>query len=374
MSSGNNTRIEPNPRHPLGGHALIILEAVSAGQDSEVTILREADGHYLGQHGWQAGATSLRPDAVRVDGGNTILEVGPNFVDQIETYTRIRIELPSSGTRASATWPDDIVPSPGQAKAGAIHSLRREEASPAAPKPRPEPPSEPEEEPADQDADLPVEPPVERDERDDGTDNKGGRTWLWVAIAAIALAAALGFFLWPKGLDEEADEPTVAETDEMPAPAPAPSEQPAPEPAPAPTPVPAPIPEPPLETTAACSQERLRDAIKLEDAEAIAALTKLFESCGPEDSPDVRFAAVEQAASRGHGPSLFQLGRWYDPAFSELEDSPLPPLPASAVRYYKQAADLGADGAAEALQQICALLTSSADGTEKSAGEVYCPE
>ena len=89
---------------------------------------------------------------------------------------------------------------------------------------------------------------------------------------------------------------------------------------------------------------------------------------------DVRFTAVEQAASRGHGEALFQLGRWYDPAHAEAEGSPLPPNAAIAVRYYSDAAEKGYTEAEAALQSTCEALSESSDSIAQAAMAAYCSE
>jgi hypothetical protein len=352
MASGHSIRIEPNPKRRLGGYARLVFPGVQLEPGGTLVIQRESDGHYLGAAGWQPGSVAVQPDEILREGGDGVMEIGPAVVDHIDTYSLLRIEVPAAGIRSRATWPDDIAPSPGQAKAGAIQGSWRSPSAGAAAVPEEALAPAASEEPAEPEAAVPPRGTAGQDEEQ----KEGKATGRWGRFALLAVILAGGivaayFLLWHDGVTLQEDpEPVITEekngetSQETPAPVAGPG----------------------------CTRDKLREAARLQDAEAPAALMALSEVCGGEDNNELRFAAIDQAATRGHGPAVMQMGRWYDPEYADADQSPLPPQAANAVRYYRQAADLEVPGAREALDNVCVRLKDSSDPVEQAAAESYC--
>ena len=111
--------IEPDPAHPLGGHALLILpEGASAGS-GHVTIRRSYDNRHLGPDGWQAAQTTLGPFAVSARGPGSAVALGPEVVVHLEEFVALEIAF-EGGASGSAVWPEDVLLPPDAASAGGV--------------------------------------------------------------------------------------------------------------------------------------------------------------------------------------------------------------------------------------------------------------
>ena len=86
-----NFEIIPDPAHPLGGHALLILpEGASVG--SGLMIMRKRDsGQHLGAGGWQAAPTTLGPFAISPRDGGHAVALGPDVVVHLAEFEQIEI-------------------------------------------------------------------------------------------------------------------------------------------------------------------------------------------------------------------------------------------------------------------------------------------
>ncbi|MCS6932845.1 MAG: hypothetical protein NZM27_11610, partial [Acetobacteraceae bacterium] len=100
-------RVEEDPAHPAGGHALIRIAGLAAPPaDARFAIQREGwQRGVLGPDGWQVGAALLSPDRVSVEGGEVVLAVGPAVVDVLEAGP-LRFRLPGAGVDVALFWPD----------------------------------------------------------------------------------------------------------------------------------------------------------------------------------------------------------------------------------------------------------------------------
>ncbi len=103
---------DPPARHPRSGAARRGLCAdphqrrwPPAGGCALCHRARGVERGVLGPDGWQVGAALLSPLAVRQDGAEVVLAVGPEVVDRVETGP-VRFRLPAVGIDQPLFWPD----------------------------------------------------------------------------------------------------------------------------------------------------------------------------------------------------------------------------------------------------------------------------
>ncbi len=108
-------RISPDPRHPLGGHALLSAgDGLSTG-NGQLTIRRSYDGRYLGASGWQPARVSLGP----LESDSNGLLLGPDVVRHIDEFDNLEISF-EGGSTGSVVWPDNVLPPPDAARGGGL--------------------------------------------------------------------------------------------------------------------------------------------------------------------------------------------------------------------------------------------------------------
>ena len=346
--------IEPDPAHPLGGHALLILpEGASAGS-GHVNIRRSYDNRHLGPDGWQAAHTTLGPFAVSSRGSGSAVALGPEVVVHLEEFVALEIAF-EGGASGSAVWPEDVLLPPDAASAGGVRRAPGTEASSeetggvgTSPLPEiansvtprrgagspsrtsPEAPRVPETEsppapPPEASAEPVPEPPSES--------RKGLRTVLIVAaIAVLAVAAALTLTDLDRligGMDRGDD------------------------------------------ARADCSEAAFAGD---RDADPAARIERVRRCAGVEGvSPETLLAVVERLLDR-HPEARVVMGRWYDPAHREADFSPFDaPSIETATRYYFAAMEAGAANADSLLLDVCARLDSN-DMMQGNAHHLYCSE
>ncbi len=172
---------------PGGGHAEVRIAGVQATADRANFHVRRLnyEKNNLGPEGWQGPEAEWTPLAVRQDGTDLVVSVGPDVVDRIEVGMPVEIEFPGLGVSSTAPWPD-ISPS-AYSRAGRSGTPARRTRTGLVAPPPPPPPAEPEPEPAPVlVAEPPPEPPATED---DAGARTGSRGW------AIALGALLFLLL-----------------------------------------------------------------------------------------------------------------------------------------------------------------------------------
>jgi hypothetical protein len=319
--------IAPHPARRFGW-AVLTLRGVAPPADARFR-LRRLDGEpaELGPHGWQNGPADLTADAVRAEGGDLVLEVGPAVVDHIVMDTRVEVELPAAGATASAFWPD-IPPSAsrrGGYTLGTGPGLQ-EAPAPFVAKPPPLPPPEPVAPPPPPPITRPgrpVEPVVAEPPR--------RRPWL-LALGGLVLLAA-GAFWW---LETQCLGPGLLAVPRCSAPVEPPPER----------------ESPPADLRARYDQllQRIPPATGAE----LWAVAQEAERAGQRD---LQFDAANEAVAEGHGPALLQFGRWRDPRYVSGGGWPFDRAdPAIAVDYYRRVQDAGVPEGGVELTGLCQHL------------------
>jgi hypothetical protein len=341
--------VKPDPDHPLGGHALILVDVPVAQGPLSLTVLDLMEDRHLGPKGWQSAPVSLGPYAARDEGGTTVLPVGPEVVDRMEAFTPLRMTV--GGVSDEVTWPDSVRGSPSRAGLGGVSVLQRNEPpqrAPAAPEPKP------------REAERAAAPPPDpgplvaapKGGGDEGTGGRGGGRLAPVLLLLAALAAAGAGAWWFLGRGT------------------APVETAAPVDAAAPSGDAATVGDAAGAASAGCDGAALAAAAALPPAEAFAAVAGCVDAAGA----DARFAIIEAAAAAGVGEAVAMIGRWYDPAEAAAVGSAFSTRdPALAARYYRDAAAAGYGAAAPLLERACASLDPEADPTHELAREQFCP-
>ena len=332
-----NFRIEPDPRYPLGGHALLVLPEGASFGTGRFRLRRLYDNWYLGPHGWQAAEVTLGPiPASQRDSGYAVA-LGPAVVDHLEEFTNLEITF-EEGASGEVVWPENVLPSPDRAGHGGLRSAEMEGAvlpagreplrpaagpEPAAPKPRlPDPDPVPPD---------PAAPPP-KPEPNQTTRKRSSVGW-W--IGGLIVLAAAGAYLYLNA-DQFLDRLNDTEN-----------------------------------SLEACSEAAF---VADQDSDPATQLDRVRRCAGTDRvSPEVLLAAVERVLDRSP-EALVIMGRWYDPAFHETEFSPFDaPAIESATRYYFEAKGAGVAEADALLRDACVRLDSS-KLMQDSARQLYCPE
>ncbi len=180
-------RIVPDPRHPLGGHALLIADEGQSTGNRQLTIRRSYDGRYLGASGWQLAKATLGP----MESDSTGLLLGPDVVRHVDEFDNLEIAF-EGGSTGNVVWPGNVLPPPDAARGGGLGGGVTEpaEAIPVAATGATE--AEGRNEPA-----PPATPPASR---------RG--TYLVLALVAVVLAIAAALYV----LREDFTGPRTAET------------------------------------------------------------------------------------------------------------------------------------------------------------------
>ena len=338
--------IVPDPAHPLGGHALLILpEGASAGS-GRMTVRRSYDNRHLGADGWQAAQTAVGPFTVSPRGSGSAVALGPDVVVHLEEFDALEISF-DGGASGSAVWPEDVLLPPDAAAAGGLRSVPGTEAgsgeaagvgaaplpeiaSGAAPRPgaeaavrtRPEPPPAPEPEP-------PPDPPTESPD-ESGTGKRKGLL-VALAVAAVAIIAVIVAL-------------TLIDFD--------------------------PTPDPTPEAREDCTEAAFgRDG----DSDPAAQIERVRRCAGADGvSPETRLAVIERLLD-SYPEARIVMGRWYDPAHREADSSPFDaPAIETAARYYFEAKEAGAADAEALLLDACGRLDAD-DLMQGNALDLYCP-
>lgn len=334
--------VKPDPDHPLGGHALLVVQGKVSDGPVMVSVTDLYEDRHLGTGGWQQAPVSLGPYEARDEAGALVVPVGPEVVDRIEAFAPLRLGV--GGVTAELAWPDSVRTSPARAGLGGLGNLSgNQPVRPQPAKPKPEPKPEP---PKAETPPKPVDPPI----RDEEPETKRPRSPLplILALLLLLLAAAGGGAWWWMNRPQPDQVVTVP--------------PPAPEPAPAPAPTPAPV--------AGCDAAGLTAAAALPPAEGFAAVA----ACGAEGDPEARFRVIQAAADAGLGEALAMIGRWYDPAKAAAVGSNFASRDAGqAARYYREAKDKGYAEAEALLARACAALDPDANPTHEIVREQHCP-
>ncbi len=186
MRPNGHVSIREDRSVPGGGHAEVRIAGVQATVDRANFHVRRLnyEKNNLGPEGWQGPEAEWTPLAVRQDGTDLVVSVGPDVVDRIEVGMPVEIEFPALGVTATTPWPD-ISPSAYSRADRSGTPARRTRTGVVAPPPPP-PAAEPEPVP-----ELVAEPatPEPAVAEDDGDAKSGPRGW------AIALGALLFLLL-----------------------------------------------------------------------------------------------------------------------------------------------------------------------------------
>ncbi|MFV0514498.1 MAG: hypothetical protein ACK5MY_12860 [Jhaorihella sp.] len=344
--------VHPDPQHPAGGFAFLELPGGSLPDASVPVAVQEAfAGRWLAPQGdaaqgdsgqggpvWQGTRHDFGPyDVHRHDGADWV-RIGPEIVDRVEEYTRLRIAV--GGQVNEVTWPDDVPPRAGAAVSGAILSVAPRHRPDAAPAPAAAPPEvipvpvappEVAQAPAQ---DAPAEPRQTADETPPAAPGK--RIWLAGLAVLILLAALAAWFFLLRG------DPAMPRAEAA-----------------------APVPE-------RCSWPALSAV-----SGGFEAVEAALRDCGADVSPDTALRLIENAAARGDARALLLFGTLYDGAELDARIENLVGLtfedePARAAEYYARARAAGSQPARDRLSAICARLAGSALTLEKGAYDDYC--
>jgi hypothetical protein len=98
-----------SPVHGQPGFAWLDIDA-AVGRDVtfRLSCPNRSSATYLGPSGWQGSPHDWRPVAIAAAPAGARLQVGPPIVDRLQEDVLVRIEIPSTGYRAEASW--DYVP------------------------------------------------------------------------------------------------------------------------------------------------------------------------------------------------------------------------------------------------------------------------
>lgn len=320
-------RVTPDPARPEGGYALIRISGLAASPaDARFAIEREGwERGVLGPDGWQVGAALLSPRAVRQEGAEVVLAVGPEVVDRVETGP-VRFRLPAAGIDQPLFWPDLPTSHAGSRGPVPLAPPHRPVVAPprAAPPPAATEPAAPPPPPVVEPlAPRPATPPFGPLRRRLPLPLVAG------VLALLVLGAGAGVWWATRG-----DSGRLAE-------APAASAPPAP-------PSPASPAAPPPAAVAPPADPSLAD---LSVPEVIARAPGVPEIAAEAAARAARgrhedaLLLWEAAARLGHAPALTALGRLYDPVGFQPGRPFRHPDPRQAARYYREAVRAGDAGA-----------------------------
>lgn len=344
--------ITPDPGFPLGGYAIATFQGGPVSQGAvTLKVSRLEDGYYLGASSWTSNPVDLGPFEVVGQDNGVALRLGPEVVDFIEPFQRLRIEAPALGMSSELSWPETVRKSASGSRSGSIHRRRTRKAAPgstvpaATPQPEASPPETPQPDASPAETPKPEPADVEGTAR---TPTKKGdgqtpqRNLRWVALLLVGLVAAAGAGAWfyVNGMEEDSGPDQIVEQEgsgsEL-----------------QPTPEPTPEPASATLTDSSCSMEEIG---QFEAAQ----LYERAQACGAEDI-GVEEQMISRAALQDYGPALLQQAKWFDPVFAE-EESPYETRSAvSATRLYKKALDAGEESARSLLEAVCETLRASND-------------
>jgi hypothetical protein len=346
-------RIEEDPAHPAGGHALIrIAGLATTPADPRFAIQRDGwQRGVLGPDGWQVGAALLSPDRVAMEGEDLVLAIGPAIVDVVETGP-VRFRLPGAAVDMPVFWPDLTT----------SHAGSR---GPVPPRPAPRAPA-PRAAPAEEDATIVVPPPEPMAARAPlaAEPPRGGGAWpLLLLLLLLVAAGGSGAYWWLELREQPA---AVAEATSMPTPAPAalppaaPPAEPPPQVAPDPPATPPAALPPPTPDPATPSLADLTVPQVIARAPGVAEIAAEAAARAARGAHEDALLLWEAAARLGHAPSLTALGRLYDPVGFQPGRPFRTPDPRQAARYYQQAVRAGDAGAEAARTALRAWLQQQA--------------
>lgn len=334
--------VRPDPAYPLGGHAHLVIEGAAADGPVSVSIMDPYDDRHLGPKGWQSAPVALGPYPAQTDGGALVVSVGPEVVDNVETFATLTVT--AAGRSATLSWPDTVRTSPALAGGGGI-GARTEKAQPAKPSPLKQeiatektPVVEPKKTVAEESM-LKVDPIVTTDDKDDG------KSRLPLLLAGLVALAALGVGAWWWLTQQPATAPVeVVATPPAPVVAPPPVAQ-------------------------GCAGPDLIAAAALPPAEGFAVVA----ACGAQGDAEQRFRVIDAAAQAGVAEAIAMIGRWWDPAEAAAVGSNFTSRdPGQAARYYREAVTAGHAPAEALLRAACAALNPDVDPTHEIARLDYC--
>lgn len=333
-------RIVPDPARAHGGYARLILPA-AALPDAEVTVsvLNAYNKKFLGADGFQAEPAAFGPYRVERDGGDALVTIGPEIVNQIEEYSSLRITV--GGHSESVSWPDSVAPAFGAAKIGGVtvpggapataasnlvgrmpepqqpeHAARFEPVAETAPQ-----------QGADPGAGAAVPPPA-------------SRRPLYAVAALAVVGLGLGALYGLGMFDAEPIAP----------------------------------PPPPLPIASGSCDAAALGGLR---GQPFPEVERRLRDCGADADPDAALALLEDGAAASDPTALLIFGKMYDEAVREAEFETAMGLsfadtPASAAEYYAKAGDAGSVEAAGLLIGACARLGEADDTRSRSAHQDYC--
>jgi len=327
-------RAAADPAHPEGGHAIVLLQGVTAPPaDPRFRILREgwAKGT-LGPDGWQVGDALLSPDRVEPSPQGVRLYLGPRVVDWLEAGP-VLFALPSAGVQAALFWPD-VPPLHG----GSGHSIA--EPSRAPPPPRPLLPAK------DPEATIAVaapspEPPPLRAAPPPVSASRGNSALPWALLLLLLAIGAGGAWWWQSGREA----PQIAQ-------------------APAPT-------LPPVRPQQAAQPPATLDGLTvpevIERAPSPAAIATEAARRFDAGRYDDALLLWEAAARAGHAPAITRLAGLYDPVGFAPGRPFRDPDPRQAARHYRDAVAAGDAAAAEPRARLRRWLDDRAQEGDRNA-------
>ena len=319
-------RISPDPRHPLGGHALLCADDGLSTGNGRLTIRRSYDGCYLGASGWQLARVSLG----RLEADSYGLRLGPDVVRHINEFDNIEISF-EDGSTDNVVWPDDVLHPPATARDGGLVGTRAKPLAGIAAKPLAGTPARPL-----QDALVAATDTVEAENNEEpaprDTDSRRG-VYLVVALVGVVLTIGTVLYLVRDDLVPVSDELVNL------------------------------IPD---ETRLECGEGAVSDV-----ADA-GLLLDWVRRCATDErvTAQARLETVERLI--GETPeALIIMGTWYDPGV-DSDASPFDrPAIDVAARYYAEAAEAGAEGAQDLLDDVCGRLDAD-NFMQNEAIALYC--
>ncbi|MEM6824595.1 MAG: hypothetical protein AAF566_05750 [Pseudomonadota bacterium] len=365
--------IGPDPAHPHGGYAIIVLESdPAASAEISLAIRNSFNEKYLGEAGWQSVKAYFGPYRAEVEDGKAQFVVGTEIVNHIEEYTPITLEI--GGQEFSASWPDDIMHGPPAATVGGVSptpplaggdtgpvlvgSARTKE-----PKANLGGEEDFERDPGTTDPSHQEQPAGAEAAPETAAPEAKSRTPAilgGLGILAVLLAAGAYWYVSQARQPQPAQDPVE----------PLPLEEPTPAPEPKPVPEPRPVPEP----EDLCTTGALRGLA----GESHSALIDGLVGCGASVSADAALSLIENGVAEGDPAALMTLGKLYD---GEVDIDVLETdigltfadNAARAAEYYARARDAGDGvGAEEALGTLCARLAEANDTLSLGAFEDFC--
>jgi len=292
--------IKQDPGRAAGYAWIEIAAALPDGQTTFRIEREHGSMPHLGPGGWQASPADLTPQDIQYTETGLRMVVGPDVVNHMPDYERIRVLLPAIGYDAEAAWPP--IPPLRKARGIVVDSgpsrkpLDQGQQPPAPPPPTPQPEPSPDPEPAPP---VDVDPPSS-DIHDETPPRSSRLPLVAAALVLLALVAGLGAYL-AFGWNDRPQAPGVQASLQD---------------------------EPDAETLI---KDPSTDPRRLYD------LGLSLERATPPRT-ELAFEAIVRAAQRGIPEAALWIGRAYDPRYEiwrrVFGDQP---DPSSALRYYRLA-------------------------------------